>query len=216
MKREMGIWTREYFDKEFENRDPWNYLTSQYEINKYLRQLMLIKDRITVPKRILEIGCAEGAHTKMIMQEFPEADIVGLDISSIAIERAKEKVGSNKVEFICKDIIDYIYNDEDGFFDLIIWSESVYYIGDRLSIKDVFECFEKIIAKLKSGGILCMANIIDQKNAPETPLTRRQIIRCYFSLLSHFAKPVHSSSYLEYKKESSRYHEYQIWLFEKQ
>lgn len=70
--------------------------------------------------------------------------------------------------------------------------------------------------KLKQGGILCMANIVNQPDAPETPLTKRPIMDCYFSMLSHLAKPIHRSTYLEYKKESGRYYEYQIWLFEKE
>lgn len=216
MDRGKKVWSNEYFDNEFKNSDPWGYFTSQYEQDKYWRQLCLIKDRIAAPSRILEIGCAEGAHTRIIMQEFPVAEILGVDISSTAIKRAIENIKSGKVRFIEGDIIDYSNNIEDEFFDIIIWSESVYYIGDRLSIIDVFEYFEKIIAKLKSGGFLCMANIIDQQDAPETPLTRRPIMKCYFALLSHFVKPVLSSSYLEHKKESNQYHEYQIWLFEKQ
>lgn len=215
MQSHEGIWTKEYFDSGFKDKDPWYFFSSSYERRKYLRQLVLIKDRISTPKSILEIGCAEGAHTSMILDIFPEAEIVGVDISSVAIKRAIENVKSDKVSFITADIINYINNIEDNFFDIIIWSESVYYIGDRLTLRDTFEYFDKIISKLKSGGLLCMANIIDQKDAPETPLTRRPIIKCYFSLLSHFTEPIHSSSYLDYKLESNKYYEYQIWIFEK-
>lgn len=207
---------KEYFEMQFQTTDPWHYFTSLYEQKKYQRQLILIKDRLVKPMSILEIGCAEGAHTKMIMQEFPEAEIIGVDISLKAITRAKRLIKSNRVNFVCGDITTYIDNI-DNFFDIIIWSESVYYIGEGLGLPDIFKYLDKLISKLKSGGLLCMANIIDQQNAPETPLTRRPIMNCYFALLSHFIKPVHSSCYLlEYKKENDQYFNYEIWLFRKQ
>lgn len=212
---ENKIWTKEYFEKEFENPDPWKFFSSDYEQKKYERQIVFIKDRIPHPERILEIGCAEGAHTKMIAQEFPETEIVGVDVSSIAIHRAKENVKIDKVEFLKADIIECIDNIPDRYFDIIIWAESIYYIGDRLSVREVFEFFGKIVSKLKQRGILCTANIIDQPDAPETPSTKRPIMECYLYLLSCLAETIHRSTYLEYKKESDRYYEYQIWLFNK-
>ena len=214
--RKSDVWTKEYFEKEFEKKDPWKFFTSDYEQKKYKRQIYLIKDRKKNPKRILEIGCAEGAHTIMLSQEFPQAKIDAVDLSDTAIQRAKETVESNNVQFICAYMIEYIDKIKDGAFDIIVWSESVYYIGNRLNIKDIFEFFEKLVKKLKREGVLCMANIINQTEGPESPLTKRQIMECYFSMLSNFIKPINKSIYLEYKKESGRHNEYQIWLFERE
>jgi hypothetical protein len=79
---------------------------------------------------------------------------------------------------------------------------------DRLSVRETFEFFEKIINNLKPRGILCMANIINQLDASETPLTKKPIMDCYFSMISFLAKLVHISTYLEHKKESEREYEY--------
>lgn len=208
------IWTKGYFEKEFEKSDPWNFFSSEYEQKKYERQIAFIKDRKPYAEKILEIGCAEGAHTKMIVETFSNAEIIGVDISHKAIQKAKSHVKSDRIKFLEADILDYIDNIPNRYFDVIFWSESVYYIGDRLSVRETFEFFEKIISKLEKRGILCMANIINQHNAPETPLTKKPIMDCYFSIISNLTKLVHISTYLEHKKESGRDYEYQIWIFE--
>jgi len=213
--KENSIFTKEYFEKEFENPDPWDFLTSNYEQKKYIRQIFLVKDRLPNPKRILEIGCGEGAHTILIAKKFPNAKIIGVDISSTAIHRAKKNVKNDKVEFLEEDIVKYLYYIQDEHFDLIFWSESIYYIGDKLTLYELTNLFLNVVKKIKTNGILCTANIIDQKNAPETTLTKRHVIECYFSILSHTIKLVNRSIYFEYKKESNQNYEYQIWLFEK-
>ena len=212
---ENNIWIKKYFEDEFKSVDPWNFFSSEYEQKKYRRQITFIKDRIFNPDRILEIGCAEGAHTKLLAKEFPETKIIGLDISSIAIKRAKKNVNIDKVEFLNVDIIEHIKKIQDIYFDIIIWSESIYYVGGQKSIIHTYNLFIELINKLKQNGILCTTNIIDQLDSPETPLTKRPIMECYFSLLSSIIKPINRSIYFEYKIESNLCHEYQIWLFEK-
>jgi|GEM_PF-808938 ubiquinone/menaquinone biosynthesis C-methylase UbiE len=212
-------WSEEYFDKEFEESDPWSYLSSDYELNKYKRQLSIMADRIPNPLRILEIGCAEGAHTQMITQEFPNAKIMGIDISNKALQRAREKVKKDSVTFLNADIIDYLSRFDNEYFDIIIWSESIYYIGDRLSFNDTYILLQKLVNKISRGGILCMANIVDQPEGPEAPLTERPIIECYFSLLSRLMDNIHKSSHFEEKFERklgrNMHYNYQIWIFRK-
>ena len=212
--KENSTLAKEYFEKEFENPDPWNFLTSNYEQKKYVRQINLVRDRIPYPERILEIGCGEGAHTIMIAKEFPEAEIIGIDISSTAIGRAKEAIKNDNVKFLEADIVKYLDYIQEEHFDIIFWSESIYYIGDRLTLYELMGVFSDVAKKLKVHGILCTANIINQKNAPETPLTKRHIMECYLSILSHTLKFINRSIYFEYKKDSGHHYEYQIWLFE--
>ncbi|AET64956.1 class I SAM-dependent methyltransferase [Methanothrix harundinacea] len=208
-------WNKTYFDEVFKKEDPWMYFSSDYEQKKYIRQLSLLVDRKPTPNRILEIGCAEAAQTRMIIQAFPEAEVVAVDISSNAIRRAKENLKSNNVTFLDADILECIANIDDKYFDIIIWSESLYYVGDRLSTRDIFELFEKITNKLNNAGILCMANIINQQNGPEYFITKEAIMNSYFSLLASLMENIHKSRFVEQKKSSGNYHEYQIWLFER-
>lgn len=210
-----NLWTREYFDQRFKQADPWAYFTSDYEQRKYKKQIAVIRDHAVEPlNAILEIGCAEGAHTRMLAEAFPSSKITAIDISPRAIQRAQYNLRSyTKVEPIQADIIEFVKNIPDQCYDVIVWSESVYYLGDRLSLRQLFEFLTKVIGKLRQGGLLCMANIIEQPNSPETLLTKRPLMECYHSILCSMAIPLHRSTYRERKREDGPLYEYQIWLF---
>jgi hypothetical protein len=49
-----------------ERVDPWDYWTSEYEHRKYHEQISLVA-QFGTPKRILEIACSTGAHTKQLL-----------------------------------------------------------------------------------------------------------------------------------------------------
>jgi SAM-dependent methyltransferase len=207
-------WTVDYLEEKFARPDPWKYLTSPYEQTKYRRQVEVIKDRRPKPWRILEIGSAEGAHTLILAESFPSARITAVEISSRAIDRAREKLGNYKdqVELANADIIEYESMIDDGSFDVCVWSESVYYVGARALLNDTYHLIEKIVGKLVPGGILVMANTVDlPKDIPESVITRRPIIDCYYQMLSSLATPVQKATYFDEK--FGRVYEYQIWAF---
>jgi trans-aconitate methyltransferase len=207
-------WTVDYLEEKFAKPDPWKYLTSPYEQTKYKRQIEVVKDRRLMPRRILEIGSAEGAHTQILAESFPSARITAVEISSRAIDRAREKLENYKdqVELANADIIEYESMIDDGSFDVCVWSESVYYVGARASLNDTYHLLEKIVGKLVPSGILVMANTVDlPKDIPESVITRRAIIDCYYQMLSSLATPVQKTTYFDEK--FGRVYEYQIWAF---
>lgn len=207
-------WTVDYLEEKFARPDPWKYLTSPYEQTKYRRQIELIKDRRPEAGRILEIGSAEGAHTQILAESFPSARITAVEISSKAIDRAREKLENYKdrVELANADIVEYESRIDDGCFDVCVWSESVYYVGARASLNETYRLLEKIVGKLVPGGILIMANTVDlPEDIPESVITKRPIIDCYYRLLSSLAAPAQKATYFDEK--FGRVYEYQIWAF---
>lgn len=207
-------WTVGYLEEKFSRPDPWKYLTSPYEQAKYRRQIEIIKDRRPQPRRILEIGSAEGVHTLMLRESFPSACIASVEISSKAIGRARERLARHKdgVELVNADIIEYEPRIEENRFDVCVWSESVYYVGAKASLNKTYHLLGKIVGKLKPGGILVMANTIDlPEDIPESVITRRPLIDCYYRLLSSLCVPAMKSTYLDEK--FGRVYEYQIWAF---
>ncbi len=207
-------WTVDYLEEKFARPDPWKYLTSPYEQTKYRRQIEIIRDRRPRPERILEIGSAEGAHTLMLLESFPSVVITAVEISSKAIGRAREKLDhyKDRVKLTNADIVEHETWIEEGSFDVCVWSESVYYVGARASLNETYRLLEKVVGKLHPGGILVMANTVDlPEDIPESVITRRPIIDCYYRLLSSLAAPALKATYFDEK--FGRVYEYQIWAF---
>jgi len=213
--RALDPWAIDYFEDKFAKPDPWKYFTSIYERTKYQRQLDIIKDRNPNPRRILEIGSAEGAQTLLLADQFPEANITAIEISSNALGRAKNNLlqFTERIELINADIAEYVPRIEDSCYDVCIWSESIYYLGARLPLTTTYDLLTKVIDKLKDRALLVMANTVGlPEGIPEHVVTKRAIIDCYYSLLSSLASPILKSNYSEEKL--GRTYEYQIWAFE--
>jgi len=115
----------------------------------------------------------------------------------------------NRIELVNADIFKYVPELENNAYDVCIWSESIYYIGAQRSINETYGLLKMIISKLKPGGILVMANVVDlPEDIPESVLTKRPLIDCYFQLLSSIAASALRAIYVEEKLE--RIYEYQI------
>ena len=152
----------------------------------------------------------------MLADQFPTAQITGIDLTAHAIERARENLRryGDRIKLVNADIIKYEPMLEDCFFDICIWSESVYYIGAQVSLNKTYRLMKKIISKLLPGGILIMADTVDlPKDIPESAITERSIIDCYYNLISSLIRPVLKATYTENKLRRS--YEYQIWAFER-
>lgn len=209
-------WTAAYLEEKFIEPDPWKYFTSPFEQRKYHRQLEAIKDRDPAPRRILEIGSAEGAHTLLLAQGFPDSRISAVEISSRAAKRAGANLRpfAERVELVNADLLDYESILEDSSFDVCVWSESIYYLGARLSLMRLFDLSKRVICKLRSGGLLIMANTVDlPEDIPESAVTRRPLIDCYHQLLSALALPIQKAVYTD--KKAGRVYEYQVWVFQR-
>ena len=77
--------------------------------------------QITLPEgaRVLEVGCGNGAATKLIMEHVRPAQLVGIDPSSVFIDMASETfAGEPRVSFAVGDAV--ATGQADAFFDLVI------------------------------------------------------------------------------------------------
>ncbi|WP_051760636.1 class I SAM-dependent methyltransferase [Herbidospora cretacea] len=114
---------RRYFDWWHRSPDPWLLASSPYEQRKYEETLKALPDRTY--RTIIDVGCSEGVFTGMLAAARPEAEITGVDISETALTRARRNAPS--VRFVQSDLFSLT-----GHYDLVVCSETLYYLGGRL------------------------------------------------------------------------------------
>lgn len=146
--RGQGVFLRRYFDWWHRTPDPWRLGTDAYERRKYETTLGEVPG---LPyRRILEVGCAEGVFTDVLVGRFPDAEVTGIDISTRALDRARERAG--RARFVHADLLSH--GLEEGF-DLVFCAETLYYVGraDRLR-----RASERLTGLLADGGVLVLVH----------------------------------------------------------
>jgi SAM-dependent methyltransferase len=94
-------------------------------------------------QKILDFGCGTGSAIPYLLQTFPKAFIVGVEVSSKSIEIAQGLHKSDRVKFA---LIDEHW--ADGSFDLVFCNGVFHHIPSHLRQ----ESLQNILAALKPGG----------------------------------------------------------------
>jgi ubiquinone/menaquinone biosynthesis C-methylase UbiE len=79
------------------------------------------------PSRILEVGCATGLTTRILLERFPGATIIAIDVDADAIASAKRRVTDSRVTFAVADATRLPY--QNGAFDLVIELNSFHHVA---------------------------------------------------------------------------------------
>jgi ubiquinone/menaquinone biosynthesis C-methylase UbiE len=104
-------------------------------------------------KRLLEVGCGNGANCKYIAQIWDSTEIIGIDLNEQNLVIADESRVSNNIQFIQDDAqkLDHI---EDGSVDILICIESAFHYPDKHAF------FKQIKRVLAPGGRFLVADIL--------------------------------------------------------
>ena len=92
---------------------------------------------------VLELGCGTGKNSEWLVNRADR--LVGLDFSKNMLERAKNKIKSDKATFIRTDLNEN-WPVKDNSFDLSVINLTLEHIGDLNHI------FNSLFEKLKEGG----------------------------------------------------------------
>jgi SAM-dependent methyltransferase len=206
------IFGKRYFERVFRQEDPWRYFVCEYENKKYIRQIEAMKQYCPQPRSILEIGCAEGAHTLMLASAFPEASILGIDISHFAVERAKRNCQQcENVKIIEADVTEQLFRQvqwPESTFDVIVQSELLYYLFPKLCMHLSLAHYVKATTQiLKNGGILVTSHQINMRTRPA--------MGAYYSMLKRVCRLLHNSLYREWHDIRHKYLIYDLKVFAK-
>ena len=164
-----GLWKR---------GDPWDFESSEYERGRCAHLLQLIEGRRYA--RTLEIGCGAGYLTRQLASLADQ--ILALDISQTAIDRARTLgAAPAAVDFRVGNIMEY-KPEADGPWDLIVFTDTICYLGWRYSFFDVAWFARQMRDALARDGRLLMANTMNPEGGdylllPFATLTYRDLFK---------------------------------------
>ena len=146
---EANYATPGYFEQLYaKDPDPWRFATSDYERDKYAATLDALA--ATHFTRAFEVGCSIGVLTRQLAPRCDE--LLAVDVSASALRQAEERCGDQPwVEFAQMAVP----NDwPEGQFDLILFSEVLYYLG----IDGIHLAARRTLESLKPGGTVVLVN----------------------------------------------------------
>jgi SAM-dependent methyltransferase len=88
-------------------------------------------DRLSPPRRVLDLGTGTGKAARVVAKRFPEAEVVGVDLSPAMIEEARKVLPaelSGRVRFEVADASRLPF--QDGAFDLVVLLNMIPFFGE--------------------------------------------------------------------------------------
>jgi predicted TPR repeat methyltransferase len=159
MSRRTASIPPDYFEALYDGgRDPWQFATSAYERDKYAATLAAIG-----PARIgraWEVGCAIGVFTRALA---PLCDsLLAVDVAESALVQARHRCA----DLPQVDLHQMRIPDEwpDGRFDLIVFSEVLYYLVPA----DIRAAAWRSLLSLNAGGRIVLVHWTGETDYPVT------------------------------------------------
>lgn len=139
-----------YFEQLYtDDPDPWKFATSDYEREKYAATLAALPVGRQYD-RCFEVGCSIGVLTRQLAARCTE--IVGVDVAEAALTQARSRCADlNGVTFAKMDVPG---EWPTGSFDLILFSEVLYYLG----IDGIHEAARRTVQSLSPGGTVVLVD----------------------------------------------------------
>lgn len=139
-----------------------SYYISEYKIR------LLAEAGLKNVRRILDVGCGDGGMCLFFKKYFPNAYIIGIDISGESIRIARERNLSD-CEFYHADGLDMPFGDET--FDLVVVSGVLMHV--KLHLQQPF--LTEVTRVMAPGGSIAIF-----EHNPLNPVTRRLVDNCPF------------------------------------
>jgi len=93
-------------------------------------RLLQTLDRFEQPiRRICEIGCGTGYFTNLLIQKYPEVELVAVDLAPKMIETAREKIPNPNIHWYISDAED-VQSYLSGKYDLIISNATIQWLSN--------------------------------------------------------------------------------------
>ena len=135
-------------------------LELQADAHERLQQNNIFHALVVKPKRVLDVGCGTGRSTVQLAQKFPEAQIIGVDLSPVPTVHSKP----DNVEYVQGDIRQLMKSGDERFangsFDYVFsrllsmadWRSYISEISSILAPRGWFEVQEFEIGQHDANG----------------------------------------------------------------
>lgn len=138
-----------YFEQLYaRDPDPWRFASSFYERDKYAATLKALP--LGRFARAFEVGCSIGVFTRQLAARCDE--LLAVDVSATALRQAEERCADQP--FVQFAVMDARRQWPEGQFDLILFSEVLYYLG----IDGIHEAARRTLECLAPGGAAVLVN----------------------------------------------------------
>lgn len=74
-------------------------------------------EKLPTPTHVLDLGTGTGSVARLVADRFPDAEVVGVDLSEKMIDEARARTESERVSYLVADAQKLPF--EDGAFDLV-------------------------------------------------------------------------------------------------
>lgn len=100
---------------------------------------------LSMPRRVVDIGCGPGNSTQLLAARFPDAELIGMDSSPDMLDAARKRLP--RVEFAEGDIETW---RPDGPVDLLYANAVFQWVPDHDAL------FTRLMGELRPGGVLAL------------------------------------------------------------
>lgn len=142
-----------------ERLDFENFKYNTTEATIHLARYMNAKPYVR-GKRVLDAACGEGYGSRL-MHEWGAASVVGVDVSEVAVEKAKRLFETDKVNYLVHDVESLPF--PDNFFDVVVSLETI----EHLTNPEIF--LRELRRVLKKNGTAIISCPNDNYYAQNVP-----------------------------------------------
>jgi trans-aconitate 2-methyltransferase len=120
------------------------YLKFEDERTRPPRDL-LAQVPLTSPRRVVDLGCGPGNSTELLIERFPEAEVIGVDASPDMLRQARERLPSGT--FVQGDLATWLPEEST---DLLFGNAVFQWVPDHPAV------LARLLQALPKGGVLAV------------------------------------------------------------
>ncbi|MFB6206035.1 MAG: trans-aconitate 2-methyltransferase [Haloglomus sp.] len=199
--------------------DSWGYFESDYERRKAERPLAALRDRRPpgTVERIVDLGCGNGAKTAHLVEAYPDAEVVGVDLSAEALAVAREEVPG--ATFEQADMVEWVEDAAaEGSVDAVYAVGALHYLCAQESVTDLLAVADDLREALAPDGLLVAAhNHMPRGGGPtfvqeRSVATLRTVLETAFETVGRARYDAEKTTALDPDEPASQ--PYEVWAME--